>query len=180
MLSNRYMFTLAIGLASLTASAAAGFVVKPTRAAMYAALAGNWVGTLEYKDYSRPDKRVTLPTKLAISYTADSSALLMYFTYDDGPGKIVQDSDRFEANAAATRVTWGTPGSTSMQQFEVSDAPSAKGVVSFVLQGEGSDNNKPATIRETFVISRDTLRILKETREVGGAFAFRHGYVMHR
>jgi len=152
----------------------------PSRAALYAALAGQWTGTLEYRDYSRPDTRVTLPTKLSIVYVPDSVAMLMHYVYDDGPGKIVEDDDKFAANASVTSVSWGDPKSPSAQQFSVRDVPGAKSPIALVLQGEGRDNDKPATIRETFTISRDTLRILKETRETGGAFAFRHEYVMHR
>lgn len=172
---------------SLTAAFILGLVAlprivdaPPSRSALYAAMAGQWIGTLEYKDYSRPDTRVTLPTKLAITYAADSSAVLMHYVYDDGPGKIVEDDDRFAANAAMSRVLWGGPTSNSPQEFTVSALAGTNAPIAVVLQGEGMDDNKPATIRETITIARDTLRILKETRVAGGQFAFRHGYVMHR
>lgn len=175
----RHLIVIALGSTSLLALTPAPAAL-PTRPALYGALAGNWVGSLEYKDYSKPNTRVTLPTKIGVSYTADSSALLMHFTYDDGPGKIVEDDDRFAANATVTSIAWGGAKAATPQQYTVTDGAGAKGRIAIVLQGEGEDDNKPATIRETITVSADTLRILKETRVKGGEFAFRHGYVMRR
>lgn len=154
---------------------------RPTRAALYSAMTGSWTGALEYKDYSNPKRRVTLPTKLAIALAPDSSALLMHYVYDDGPGKIVEDDDRFVANATVSTIAWGGL-KTVAQQYTVRDAAGASpsGRIAIVLQGEGKDDNKPATIRETITISKDSLRILKETRFAGGDFAFRHEYRMAR
>lgn len=154
----------------------------PTRAELYKALTGDWTGALEYKDYSRPDKRVTLPTKLRIQLAPDSSAVLMHFTYDDGPGKTVEDDDRFSADRAVATITWGGIKDSLPQRFTVREAPGSRGAgnIALILEGEGSDDNKPATIRETFEITGNTLHILKETRPTGGEFGFRHEYRFKR
>jgi len=154
----------------------------PTRASLYHALAGEWNGSLDYKDYSNPDRRVTLPTKLRVQFSTDSAALLMHYTYDDGPGKIVESDDRFSVDAKLTRVTWGSVRDTNPQQFvaRASMVAQPAGTEQFIFEGEGRDDNKPATIRETFTISAKSLRILKETRFAGTDFAFRHTYVLAR
>ncbi len=181
----RRRFLIAASLAALLGAPLLALsptrAARPTRAALYAAMAGSWTGALEYKDYSNPKRRVTLPTKLAITLAPDSSALLMHYVYDDGPGKIVEDDDRFVANATVSTIAWGGLKSAA-QQYVVSDAVGAAtaGRIAIVLQGEGMDDNKPATIRETITLSADSLRILKETRFAGSDFAFRHEYRMHR
>jgi hypothetical protein len=63
------------------------------RASLTQALIRDWVGVLEYRDYSEPPtttKRVQLPTWLHIANTA--SAMQWHYVYDDDPNKVVEET----------------------------------------------------------------------------------------
>ena len=58
------------------------------------ALLGDWIGVLEYRDYSEPatsTKRVQLPTWLTIAPAGSSQT--WHYLYDDGPSKTVEETD---------------------------------------------------------------------------------------
>lgn len=164
--------TVALRAASSQASA---------RDQLYASLAGRWQGTLEYKDYKDPSRRTTLPTVLEVARSADSGSVTLALTYDDGPGKTVKGSDRLTLDAAGKALTWSSGSST--QQFTVRsfEAPRPGRALRLVLEGEGSDDDAPATIRETLVVGLNKLQIFKETRPAGTSeFGFRHRYELTR
>ena len=149
------------------------------REQLYGALAGSWRGTLEYRDYKDPSRRTTLPTLLEATRADESVTLAM--TYDDGPNKTVKESDRLTLDATGKSLTWSS-GSTS-QRYTVRsfEAPRPGHALRLVLEGEGSDDDKPATIRETLVVGLNRMQILKETRPSGQSeFAFRHRYELTR
>ena len=50
------------------------------------ALAGNWTGTLDYRDYG-DDTRASLPTLLSVN------GMVLAWTHDDGPGKTVRSAE---------------------------------------------------------------------------------------
>jgi len=176
---------MALSLAALTGTAiglSALSTAPPGRDAIYRGLVGNWEGSLTYKDYSPPYGMVTLPTRLEVRYAPDSTAVLIDYTYDDGPGKIVTDHDRFAMNTSGTRLEWDTPGVEHPREFTVDSfgGGSNAGPLVLVASTEADDDHAPATLRETFTIGADTLRILKTVRPIGGTFSFRHAYLLHR
>ena len=87
------------------------------------ALRGEWKGALEYKDYQRPDRRVTLPTDLVA--TAEGEASVLSFTYDDGPGKTVRGQQRLAFEEGGQVLRWATPRNRSLSTnaFGSSSAP---------------------------------------------------------
>jgi hypothetical protein len=148
---------------------------------LYGVMNGHWVGTLEYKDYSNPDKRVTLPTILDITPSA-KGGVAMHYIYDDGPGKTVTGDDTFIFSTDNTTVDWtgakqSAPEIFAVQSFDHNDAAR---VLTIVLQREGDDDRKPATIRETIRLTETGLTILKEVRPTGQDFSFRHVYRLTR
>ena len=155
-----------------------------TRDEVYATLVGRWQGRLEYKDYKDPSRRVTLPTLLVVSRSADSTYLTLSYTYDDGPGKTVKESDRFTLDPAGKTLTWGSESDASRPSYAVRtyEAGAPGRATRLVLEGEGKDNDQPASIRTSFVIGLNKLQILKETRPSGGSaeFGFRHRYDLTR
>ena len=152
------------------------------RSQVYRTLAGHWAGTLTYKDYRDPARRVTLPTLLDVTYERDSAALRLVFTYDDGPGKTVFSYDRFAFDDAGTIMTWDDTAAARPQTFSVKEyrVDTTAAVAYLVAETEGEDDDKPATLRETITIARDSVRVLKTVRPRGGEFGFRHEYAFGR
>ncbi|GAB3252227.1 hypothetical protein GCM10027296_18250 [Chitinimonas naiadis] len=68
---------------------------------------GEWRGELSYRDYSAPDRMVTLPTRLFLSLLGPSS-LALNFIYDDGPGKIVYSYEQMRFDFARNELRWLT------------------------------------------------------------------------
>jgi hypothetical protein len=160
--------------------AAAPLAAQSVSAAqIHNALLGHWVGTLEYKDYRDPSKRVTLPTIIdAVPRTAGGASL--HFIYDDGPGKTVTGDDRFVIATDVRSLDWTGVKDTLPEVFRILSVSQDGEAIRMVAECEGSDNNAPATLRETVTITAKELVVLKEIRPVGAAFAFRHIYRMAR
>jgi hypothetical protein len=143
------------------------------------ALVGDWVGVLEYRDYSEPatsTKRVELPTWLSITPSAD--AQLWHYIYDDGPTKVVEESDNVTFDPAASIYSESANGKPP-QLFKVSGYDTLRsGRGQLILSGAGTDNDKPAETRVTITIRRNLLEILEETRPAASTepFAFRHAF----
>lgn len=180
--SGMALLRLLAAAALLAALAPAADAQRPlvTRDRVYAALAGRWTGTLEYRDYQDPTRRVTLPTTLEVVRGGDG--LELRYTYDDGPGKTVRSAERLVLDVGVTAMQWGGPAPDSLAHWTVlvlGDAP-GPGTIRFVAQRDGLDDGRPARLRETFTIGRTDLHILKEVREPGTMFAVRHQYRLKR
>lgn len=143
------------------------------------ALVGDWVGVLEYRDYSEPatsTRRVDLPTWLSITPSAD--AQLWHYLYDDGPSKVVEESDTVTFVPASSTYSESANGKPA-RLFNVSGYDTLRtGRGQLILIGSGTDNNKPAETRVTLTIRRNLLEILEETRPAASSepFAFRHAF----
>ncbi len=157
--------------------------------ALQASLRGEWVGVLEYRDYSEPPastKRVKLPTWLSVS--PQSVSLRFQYIYDDGPTKTVADTELLTIDPAA--ATWTiTPQNTSgaepskekVEVYRISGLSALKnGRGILVLAGAGTDSGQSAEVRTTVRIGRNILEILRETRHTGEEFQFRHVYTFIR
>lgn len=104
----------------------------PKPSAALALAPGAWRGSLTYRDWSNPDKLVTLPCTLAVALTGPEE-LALYYVFDDGPGKVVYSYDRMAFDFAAASLAWtsGTakPTTSSYRVTEVlggSDAASVR------------------------------------------------------
>lgn len=148
---------------------------------IYSALAGAWVGALEYRDYSS-NARVFLPTILDIRKAKDRSFLFLHYIYDDGPTKVVQDNETVSVDtAAATYTTVSSDGKqTDKNSVAGVDAFLKAGHGRLVRSGMGKENGKTVDIRTTLTVFPDSLTILKETRPQGGEFQFRDQYKLMR
>jgi hypothetical protein len=176
----------AILLLLLVLPAAAVRAAGDRRAAVDQALLGPWAGALEYKDYQHPERRVTLPTTLMVARAKGEPSLVLRWVYDDGPGKLLTQTDRFVLTAAGDTLEWGAaadsiPARYAVRVFETRDEGRH---LRMLLETEGSDDDAPATIRETITASARELRILREVRPAaagaGASFGFRHEYVFRR
>ncbi len=90
----------------LWSPAALALYDAPPDAAL-AAAQGEWRGTLTYRDYSKPDRVVTLPTRLFVALGAPNQLVLSYI-FDDGPGKTVFSYEAMTIDLPAKQITWIT------------------------------------------------------------------------
>ena len=147
-----------------------------------AALRGNWVGVLEYRDYSEPPgstKRVDLPTWLTIS---GDGAQSWHYIYDDGPTKTVQEDESVVFDPAKGSFSEASNGKPA-HGYRVSGFEALKaGRGTLQMVGSGTDNGKPSEIHLVMTIRRNLLEILEEVRSAGSTepYAFRHLYRMVR
>jgi hypothetical protein len=145
------------------------------------ALLGDWVGALEYRDYSEPPtstKRELLPTWLSISDAEPGKTLRWHYVYDDGPSKTVEESDVVRFDTSASSYSEATDGKPA-QVFKVVGYDSLReGRGTLVLTGSGTDNKKPSEKRVTITIKRNLIEIVEETRPAGSSesFDFRHSF----
>jgi hypothetical protein len=178
-------FLLAAGLAVCGSGCAQTVPASPsqTRVDLRHALVGDWVGVLEYRDYSEPatsNKRVQLPTWLTIAPAGDS--VTEHFTYDDGPTKTVEETETVSFDVAAatyTEIETGKPA----QVFTVAGYEKLKsGRGEIVLTGATLDNDKPAETRITLTLRRNLVSWIEEVRAAHSTepFVFRHRFTFTR
>ena len=175
----RFALLLALALPGCAVAQAAPSTITE----LSTALRGDWVGVLEYRDYSEPatsTKRVELPTWLSIA-TAPEGIFFDYL-YDDGPSKIV--SEHYALVLDLQTNSYQTVGTdTVIQRLKISGADGLKdGHGILILTGQITENGHPADLRTTWTVRRNLLSWLEETRPAGSAdpFTFRHKYTFVR
>ena len=148
---------------------------------LYSGLVGEWVGQLEYRDYSS-NERVFLPTWLAVKADASGKSAQFVYTYDDGPNKTVKELSTLVLDAAAGTATFTSDREHSSDTYKVEGlAEFAKtGRGRLVLTGEGAENDKKVDVRVTIVVGRNVYKYVKDTRRPGEEFQFRDGYTFTR
>ena len=153
----------------------------PKAGAVTAALAGNWRGTLEYRDYSN-DKRVTLPTTLDAQAAEDGRSATLKFRYDEGKGRFVEGVNVLRIASKDAKLVWESDGGKIKSEYAVDGldtfAPKPRGEL--VLTGTGTENDEKVDVRQTITLDGDDLTILRETRKPGAPFAFRNAYKLRR
>ena len=168
---------LAVLLAFPIAVLAQTTVAITDDASLRQSLTGNWVGVLEYRDYSEPPtstKRVDLPTWLSI--TSSGKSMSWRYIYDDGPDKTLEEANAVIFDPAAklySESSNGKPASTyTINGYET--LKEGRGVL--MLHGAGTDNDKPSETLITMIIRRNLLEIIEEVRPAGSSdsFSFRH------
>ena len=132
------------------------------------ALAGTWAGTLDYRDYGN-DGRVTLPTLM------NATGLAISWTFDDGPGKTVRNSERwaFSPDGKTVAITSGNSAET-MAVVEL--RRTAAGAVTLVADGMGRENGQQVMVRTILTRDKDMLRLTRMSRSAGQPFIMRHSY----
>ena len=140
------------------------------------ALAGDWTGTLDYRDFGK-DSRATLPTVLR------SDGQSLEWTFDDGPGKTVRSSERwvFEPSGQSLTISHARAGAEpeTWRVVEARSSEDGKGVT-IVLDGQGSENGRAVITRKIITRQGDRLRLTKMTRVAGEPFLMRQSYELHR
>jgi hypothetical protein len=128
--------------------------------------AGAWVGALTYRDWANPDKLVTLPSTLSIALSAPEE-LALFYTFDDGPGKVVYSYERMSFDFKANTLSWVSGISKpSTSQYVVTSA--------------GLDGVEGRTDKYTFSVGRQALSLGKVEFSPSGAQTFRNKYEFRR
>ena len=152
-----------------------------TASSVYAGLVGDWVGHLEYRDFSS-NERVFLPTWLTVKPGADSKSAQLAYAYDDGPNKTVKELSTVVLDATAGTATFTSDREHSIDSYAVEGlAEFAKtGRGKLVLTGTGVENDKKVDVRITIAVRRNLYTYVKDTRLPGQEFQFRDGYTFTR
>jgi len=157
----------------------------PRRDPVYAGLVGKWQGTLEERDVTDHSRRITRRASVLVQAVPEADALDMRITAGDGPTWKPVTTDRLQLDKALTAARWGDAGDRTPQQFHVTvhespAAPATSQPLRLVLEGFGSVDDLPATIRETVTIAPGEIRIVQEARTTGERFAFQRAYTLRR
>lgn len=137
-------------------------------AALTTALAGNWTGTLDYRDY-QDDTRSSLPTLM------QASGLSLAWTFDDGPGKTVRSRQSWSFTPDGKQLI--ISGDNSREVLAVAELRrSSAGALTIVADGSGEENGRKVMVREILTRDGPVLRITRQSRTAGQPFIMRHSY----
>ena len=166
----------------LSAQTAPRLAVAPPaqiQASLTRALSGDWTGVLEYTDPESPAKRLQTPTWLSITPSGDS--LTFHYLYDDGPAKLVEQTQTItlDVAAAAYRIT---AANHRAETYRVEGYESLHdGHGDLMLLGPSIDQDRPVGTHITLTVRRNFLAWTEENRASSvSPFAFRHRYVFTR
>ena len=137
-----------------------------------AAAQGEWQGTLTYRDYSQPDRRVTLPTRLFIAL-GGPSALAMYFSFDDGPSRTVHSYERMAFDFATRQLHWSSGPMDRPPQVHTITAMVNEGPTRTIRFERAEDK---FISRHVLVLSPVALSLTKEEVPASGEASFRNRY----
>lgn len=173
-----------------TLLAAAAHAQTPAPAELDRALAGRWVGHLEYRDY-RSDRRVQLPMRTTVAVADDGATLLRQSRFDDGPARgevLVTTVSLYDATGASVTAASFRRGRAVELATETARVLEHDGITRWSAQWlqRGMDGGQAAEIRVTVTRRDDELRSVKEVRPLPaeGAdvarWAFRNETVLRR
>ena len=167
----RSIAALAFALAFLPAPALAA---PPTVAEARQSLVGHWTGKLEYRDY-QADKWFGLPVTVEVRDGGDTVTLIRTADYDDGPKTgIVRITTVTMLNGNqefAATFRKGKPVETETVTLAVDPASRDATHWTMTETSDGTDDDRPATLRTTMVRDGDAYTATKEVRFKEGANA---------
>lgn len=118
-----------------------------------------WTGALTYLDYRR-NERVAIPAELVVTRESESSWTFEY-VYPKEP----------QADGKQT-IRLGDDGRTLADKLVVGREVLADGTIKLVTESDGTDDDKPARLRFTYLIGANRYSIKKEVRPAGAAEFF--------
>ena len=148
----------------------------PAPLAEIAVAAGSWQGKLLYNDYASPGNMVTLPTALHVALSQPDT-LVLYFIYDDGPGKIVYGYDQMQFDLKAGLVHWrsGDDG-TASQRYQITAVQRNAAGTQFSLSRQADS----MLIQYQLTISASSIVMEKTEVAAASPAVFRHRYEFSR
>jgi hypothetical protein len=120
-----------------------------------------WAGTLTYTDYGS-NKRVSIPSTLTVTEaTGDASSWVFEYAYPDEPK--ANGKQTVKLDEGGTRLD----GETVVERTSLDD-----GLLRIVTERRGTDNDKPALFRYTYLIGASSFSVKKEVRYEGASEFF--------
>ncbi|WP_428311505.1 hypothetical protein [Hydrocarboniphaga sp.] len=165
-------------LLALCTPLAASALYDPAPDAAFAASEGAWTGSLTYKDYQKPDRKVVLPTLAFASLTA-ANELALHFVFDDGPGKTVHSYERLRFDLAAQILQWSS-GSEPPSEWKITSVSRSAGVLSMVAERHRQDEDGSRWLRCRFEFGGKALRIEEDDGAELANLSFRNRYEFTR
>lgn len=118
-------------------------------------LIGSWSGTLTYLNYS-DGTPFSMPVELRIVQTEETNDFTFYFSFPDEP----------QANSEET-VSISEGGTMLNGEPVKSKHLFEDGNLEIVTESTGTDDDQPATIRQTYIIGADVFVTTKDVQFVG-------------
>jgi hypothetical protein len=162
----RFMIVTLSVLAAAPALAAAPVPVYDVAAAR-ASMAGSWIGTLEYLDYSA-NKWFGIPVKTVIEDQSDGATTIRKSDFDDGPkvGMVrITTVEMFDAaKGMLTAGTFRKGRTADLTTYAVRMDGIAKDATHWTMieETKSEDDSRPAMLRLTTVRNGDSVETLKE------------------
>lgn len=169
---QRTLLALLLALTAFGASSQGAAAPEPA----LAAVEGVWRGTLTYRDYSSPDKMVTLPTRLAVALSAPA-ALTLHYVYDDGPGKIVHAYEQLVFDFARDEARWTSGSTPATRSYRIVASREVAGGREWTLERPG---DRAGSDRIVLTFAADRLQAEKTEIDASGSGTFRNRYVFRR
>lgn len=170
-MTQRHVLLIAALLAGAAVPVAAAGTPAP--ADLETGLAGNWTGSLGYRDY-QSDKLFELALKTEIRTLPDGVTVLRISTFDDGPktGFVTITTaslhDRAAGTVTSASLRKGRKVETDTETLTVA-AYTDPAHWTIRAEQDGEDDDKPALLRITEVRDGDTLTATKEVQPKGSA-----------
>ncbi len=180
MIRSRVALLLTFAIALLPMSSHA--LYDPPPAAALASVEGAWQGTLQYRDYQPPYKRVTLPVRLFVAASSPRE-LALHYVFNDGPGKTVHSYDRIalDLDAGTVRFSGLKPEHTSV--VNILSRKSSADMLELVAERTEESKGEPKVVevvRYRIRLGAAAFEVLKTAGPAGAEGEFKNEYVFRR
>ena len=167
-----------LGWTALVCLPPLALAADPPPDAVLSSIQGNWGGSLQYKDFSAPDKLVTLPTKLSIALSGPDE-ITMHYVYDDGPNKTVYAYERMRFDFAKNEVHWkgGSKDKPVEMTWQITRSVPSGASRLVVMERPRNEGKKD---RLTFELAPAALTFAKDEIAADGQSSFRNKYTFKR
>ncbi len=151
----------------------------PAPPAALATIEGPWQGTLQYRDYQPPNKRVTLPVRLYVA-AASPNELTLHYIFDDGPNKIVHSYDRMMIDIEAGRVRFSGLKADNVSTAKIVSSKATDEVWEVVAERTEETKGVVEIIRYRLRMGKYTFEALKTAGPKGAEGEFKNEYLFKR
>jgi hypothetical protein len=143
------------------------------------ALAGEWVGALDYRDFGN-DRRTILPTQMTGVAGGGGTAVALAFSFDDGPGKTIHSVERWSIGPDGKSLFIQDGADTEVMNIVERRGGTDVMALKLVAAGRGEDNGVPVSVRTILTRCGEQVCIARLTQRPGGPFILRDAYEFHR
>lgn len=117
---------------------------------------GEWDGFMEYTDFSDNKSKFSMPAKCKTSF--DGKKWVYEVQYDEGNGEFVGGGGECTLNGDGTKLD------NNGILWNITDVQQNGDTVRILMETNGKDNRKKATLRQTFDVTSKTFSITEEVK----------------